>query len=97
MARTPEQIEADAHLVVAVEACARAYGVPLDDGYTLSDFVVVTESIRWDAEDNTAYDEFHNILYQDGSTRSTVTLGLLELARHMVLANTALSGASGGA
>lgn len=96
MARTPEQIEADARLTAAVEACARAYGVPLDEGYTLTDFVVVTESIRWDPNDNTAYDEFHNILYQDGSTRSTVTLGLLELAKHMVVNNTAASGAPGG-
>jgi hypothetical protein len=84
MARTPEQRAADAQLEAAVAAASKALGFPPDDGFTITEFVVAVEAVKFNPDDDSEFEEYHHVLYQGGTTRSTVALGLLGLAMRMV-------------
>lgn len=78
MARTPEQRTADSALSDAVTAAARAYGLLPEDAHT-TEFVVVVEGVRYGADDPDEWEEFHGLVFRDGSTRKSVGLGLLRI------------------
>ena len=83
MARTPAQRVADAELDDAITAAAEAYGI-LPPGYSLVDFVCVTEGVRYDPDDPDEFDEYRGVLYRHGATRTTVSLGLLAVGEQLV-------------
>lgn len=62
MARTPEQVQADAALTVAVQAAAVQYGFAADA--VVTDYIVVLSAQTWDAAGNTESDE--GVLLRDG-------------------------------
>lgn len=86
MGRTSAQTTADAQLSAAVEAAARAYGLPVDQGYSIVEFIVVVEMVKFgDSRPGDAtYEEFHGVVYQDGATRSAVAIGLCRIAEQLI-------------
>jgi len=62
MGRTPEQVQADAALTVAVQAAAIQYGFAPDA--IVTDYIVILSAQTWDTAGDTTSDE--GVLLRDG-------------------------------
>lgn len=76
MSRTPEQIDADDALTVAIDRCVEAYH-GLDDGISL-EYVVIVARQRISDENEAEYS--FDTIYRDNSVPTTRVMGLLEAA-----------------
>lgn len=79
MARTPEQVAADAALTAAIEAVIAAYHDGDGVAYVLTEYVVVASQITYDGDGDglTAV----ATLYRDSDVPIHRALGLLDYAR----------------
>jgi hypothetical protein len=81
--RTDDQRTADAALSDAVAAAAHAYNL-LPDGAYATEFVVVVEGVRY-SDDPDEWEEFHGLLFREGSSRKSVGVGLLRIGEDLWL------------
>lgn len=76
MSRTPEQVQADDALTLAIERVIEAYG--FDGPYVLTEYVLITSQQRFDNDGDSV--TAVGVVYRDGSVPLHRALGLVEYA-----------------